>query len=88
MTMTLGQMRDDYTLQFSLTTSLSRIYAEWSSLCSLKDREKAFLNTFAFRQKRNDMFTTLLAAHRRVVLKINVVFFPPPAARDTDQNLP
>lgn len=31
---------------------------------------------------------TLLAAHRRVVLKINVVFFPPPAARDTDQNLP
>lgn len=63
-------------------------YMQSDSLCAPWKREKAFLNAFAFRQKRNDMFMTLLAAHRRVVLKINVFFFSPPAARDTDQNLP
>lgn len=67
-TMTLGQMRDDYTLRFSFITS-SKIYAEWSSLRSSKAGEKAFL------KEGNDTLSTLLATHRWVVLEINVFLF-------------
>lgn len=51
-TMTLGQMRDDLTLHFSLTSSVLEMYSDAFRLYFLRGGEKAFLNALVLHKKK------------------------------------